>query len=152
MLHVFVVYGIPNAAREEAAFALNEALLGKALAVAAEIGNAPVVIVGDFNIEPDSSAVLRAAMATGRWHDAAAAQAVAHGVMAPRTCFVGSSEGTRIDAIPCNSIAASALGSVGVVEDTGLPTHFPVVADFAFEEDGQWVMRIARPVAFSPGE
>ena len=92
--------------------------------------------------------MLRAAVETGQWHDAALEAATALGELARCTNFARNSDGARIDAIFCNSTAASALRDVGVLENTGLPGHLLVVAGFSFEAYGQRVRRIARPIAF----
>ena len=120
------------------------------LEVAAELGDAPVLVMGDLNVDPGSSLVLRAAVASGCWHDAAAEKALALGEPAPCTCFARGSAGTRIDAIFCNAAVAPALRDVAVIEDTGIPTHVPVVVDLAVETYGQRVRRLARPMSFDP--
>ena len=72
MLHCFCVYGYPNAGRDATARERNEDLLRKTLEVAAELGDVPIVMLGDFNVDPSASAVLRSAIESGCWHDAAA--------------------------------------------------------------------------------
>ena len=77
---------------------------------------------------------------------------MALGLTAPCTCFARGSDGTRIDAIFCNAALAPSLRGVALVEDTGIPTHIPVIVDLALETYGQRVRRIARPLPFVPKE
>eukprot|EP00973_Karenia_brevis_P076254 10589747-Karenia_brevis.AAC.1 len=48
----------------------------------------------------------------------------------------------------CNSIAARALLSTDLVENTGIPTHVPVIGYFGFQEYGQEVLRVMLPRPF----
>eukprot|EP00973_Karenia_brevis_P059002 8215316-Karenia_brevis.AAC.1 len=53
------VYGYPNADRDQDAKQMNEQLLAQLFEVAAEMGNVPVVVAGDINVQPHFSASLR---------------------------------------------------------------------------------------------
>eukprot|EP00973_Karenia_brevis_P019982 2742732-Karenia_brevis.AAC.1 len=57
----------------------NEAFLGQVFEAAAELGNVPMLVMGDFNVDPCRSPLLRAAMETGRWVDSALVSAALGG-------------------------------------------------------------------------
>eukprot|EP00973_Karenia_brevis_P095021 12425300-Karenia_brevis.AAC.1 len=97
--------------------------------VAAELGDVPIAVVGDFNLEPRDSAIFCTAFSTGRWIDAHLAFSQSRGRLPTATCNAAA-DGSRIDAIICNSTLALSLFSVSVLQDTGLPTHRPVKAIF----------------------
>ena len=63
---------------------------------------------------------------------------------APPTCYVHAGSGTRIDVVHANRISKHALCDVGLVGDTGIPTHLPVAAVFQFAEYEQTVTTIVR--------
>jgi len=147
-LHVFCVYGFSGAAGNNERMALNEQLLSKVFAAAAELGNVPVVVVGDLNVPPDASLVISSALMTGRWVDAACAVAVATGTTPDATCYVrDTSEGTRIDAVLCNSVAGSALLDFGVVVGSGLPVHLPVACSLEYGTFSQLAPSVCKPRA-----
>eukprot|EP00973_Karenia_brevis_P031519 4347947-Karenia_brevis.AAC.1 len=64
VLHAFF-YGYPNAASNPDAMQKNEELLQAMFEVGAELGNVPLLVLGDFDIGPQKSAMLQAALATG---------------------------------------------------------------------------------------
>eukprot|EP00973_Karenia_brevis_P084599 11740044-Karenia_brevis.AAC.1 len=55
-LHVFSIWGIPGAETNADKMACNEAFLRDVFEAAAELGDVPIVIAGDFNVCPDASA------------------------------------------------------------------------------------------------
>eukprot|EP00973_Karenia_brevis_P005510 750105-Karenia_brevis.AAC.1 len=55
--------------------AKNEELLRAVLRCAAELGNVPVIVAGDVNVDPSCSAALCSALASRRWVDAELHQA-----------------------------------------------------------------------------
>ena len=59
--------------------ARNEAFLRDVMEAAAELGNVPILIFGDFNVPPSISCVLQSAINSGRWSDAALSFACANG-------------------------------------------------------------------------
>eukprot|EP00973_Karenia_brevis_P091639 12408440-Karenia_brevis.AAC.1 len=147
IIHIMSVYGYGGASHNSDDMAKNEELLRAVLCSAMELGNVPVVIAGDLNVDPQRSAALCSALASRRWVDAELASSSFSGRPPRPTCFSGSSP-TRIDIILCNDIFASSLRGVRVVDETGLPTHMPVAAlcDFAHFSDQVWRMR--RPAEF----
>eukprot|EP00973_Karenia_brevis_P066511 9246502-Karenia_brevis.AAC.1 len=72
IVHIMSVYGHSGASVDNLAMQNNEHLLRAVFNVAAELGNVPVIIVGDLNIDPEKSAMVQAALTTGRWVDAEA--------------------------------------------------------------------------------
>ena len=128
MVNVIVYYGISGAASSPEAMAENERLLALVLEDAALLAGTPTLLLGDFNVPPDRSAVLGAALGGGGWVDLHHAWATLQGETPAPTAQPTKSAGTRIDLILANAAAASALTGVRVVEDTGLPTHRPLMA------------------------
>eukprot|EP01060_Flectonema_neradi_P033034 TRINITY_DN5422_c0_g1_i1.p1 TRINITY_DN5422_c0_g1~~TRINITY_DN5422_c0_g1_i1.p1 ORF type:complete len:296 (+),score=66.09 TRINITY_DN5422_c0_g1_i1:58-945(+) len=91
---------------------------------AAALGDVPVIIAGDFNMDTLESPGIQSAISQGQWIDAA----VAMGNTSP-TSDAGKAT-RRIDAILMNRIAATAITSKTevVVENSDLiPTHSPVI-------------------------
>ena len=61
---VMLVYGYIGASRNREAMLKNEELLNAVLRVAAELGNVPILVAGDINIDTQASSALCAALAT----------------------------------------------------------------------------------------
>ena len=70
-MHVLSVYGYSNAEQDPAIMSKNEALMAEVFDAAAELGNVPVFICGDFNVLPERSPTIQAALLTGVWRDVA---------------------------------------------------------------------------------
>ncbi|CAE8665800.1 unnamed protein product [Polarella glacialis] len=119
------VYGFPGSESGGDATKNNGHLLKLVLRAGAELGNVPIVILGDFNITPEKSLTLCAAFSTGCWLDAALQMSALTGSRPQPTCFA-SPQGTRIDAVLCSAVAAVGLRDLHLVDDTGLPTHVPI--------------------------
>ena len=147
MLHIMCVYGYSGAANKYERMRLNENLLSKTLAAAAEYGNVPVVLIGDVNVPPETSLAVSSAIMTGRWVDAACSIAAARGEAPDPTCFVHDvSAGSRIDVILCNSTASGMLMDFGLVGDSGLPVHLPVACKLRLQAASQIVKRSLKPL------
>ena len=128
--HVMCMYGYSGANQSSERMALNEKLLSNSLLVTARLGDVPVMIAGDVNVNPDTSSALQRAVATGRWLDAAHVCAQSQGFVADPTCFVRStSVGSRIDVIFMNSVMRPMLGEAGALLDSTLPVHCPVASE-----------------------
>ena len=141
------VYGYSGAANKYERMRLNENLLSKTLAAAAEYGNVPVVLIGDVNVPPETSLAVSSAIMTGRWVDAACSIAAARGEAPDPTCFVHDvSAGSRIDVILCNSTASGMLMDFGLVGDSGLPVHLPVACKLRLQAASQIVKRSLKPL------
>ena len=154
VVNVIVYYGISGAANSPEAMAENERLLALVLEDAALLAGTPTLLLGDFNVPPDRSAVLGAALGGGGWVDLHHAWATLQGETPAATCFAQptKSAGTRIDLILANAAAAPALTGVRVVEETGLPTHRPLMAGLEWEAFTGRVWRDRKPAAFAPRE
>ena len=152
-LHIFSIYGHTNARQcKPDIMARNEAFLSDVMAAAAELGNVPILILGDFNVPPSISAVLQSALSSGRWFDAALSFACASSEAPANTCFVReTSVGSRIDLAFCNNIAMSAVRRVSTVAGSGIPTHVPLALWLSLSEYGQLVPTVRRPVPFPKG-
>ena len=153
VVNVIVYYGIPGAVGSPEAMAENERLLTLVLEEAALLAGAPTILLGDFNVPPDRSGILSAALASRDWVDLHQAWAALRGVSPAPTCFVKkTSKGSRIDLILANREAASAATGAWVDEETVLPTHRPVFADLEWEAFTGRCWRDKQPKAFSRPE
>ena len=140
------LYGHTGAAQVPEVMDANELLLAAALEDLVALGDAPVLLLGDFNVSPEQSPVLWAALASGWWFDAAALCASRAGGPPEPTCFTATSS-SRIDCIFCNRVSVSALRAVRVVPDAGLPTHRPVIAEFDIHAFDGEILTHRRPRA-----
>ena len=71
----------------------NDNLLRQVLEEVAGLEEVPVLVMGDFNLQPEHSATLRAAEHTGRWFDVAAAFAGAQSTLPAPTCYARTRSG-----------------------------------------------------------
>lgn len=141
-LHLISVYGFAHDPTNSSN-RLNDALLAQVFEEAASLGEVPVVIAGDFNILTSSSQTLKDAYSTGKWFDAADMWATANGVEPSATCSKGRP--TRIDYMIVNAAALPAIQSVEVWEDSGLPTHRPVMLELDMEVFTRRALTLWRP-------
>lgn len=141
-LHVFNVY-CPSGFRKE----MNEkreALLEKVLFEAQDaLGDVPIVVAGDINTDESRSPVLRKAL-RNLWADAAVLQCRIHGGKPPCTFSNSQTEGTRIDRILLNKIAAQAFGKCETTE-VDVPGHRLVTVELKVEAFNQKVKRYKVP-------
>eukprot|EP00973_Karenia_brevis_P018720 2566937-Karenia_brevis.AAC.1 len=152
-LHIMSVWGYAGAGQKADKMEANEELLEAILAEAAELGPVPVIICGDFNIDPAKSRCLTHAVATGVWHDLAVAAAFASGSSPQATCFPRpTSAGTRIDAMICNSLVLPAVRDFKLLDEINVPTHRALHASIDVQVYGKKVSRICLPRAFPVGE
>ena len=105
----------------------TEQLLTGIFEEAASLGDIPVFIAGDFNVEANESLAIRAAISSGKWVDAADTYAQQLGKAAENTCYTSTSSGRRIDLVLANHVAAPAISKVVVWKESCLPVHRPVV-------------------------
>ena len=142
VLHVISLYGFSGASSCSARMSLNESLLSQVFQVLAVLGNVPVLLAGDFNVNLDSSAVIQ----TAKWIDACKTCASAQGAQPDPTCFVrNTSTGTRIDAFLANASSRCLLGEAGVLLDSTLPTHCPIALELKLGSCMKHVVVVKRP-------
>ena len=142
-LTLFSVYG--NVDDKENTSRIMEGVFEEAAA----LGDVPVIIAGDLNVTPGGCGYIEAAIATGRWIDAAATAADWHGATPEDTCTAGG--GSRIDYILLNSVAAAALQEVEVVHDAVVFTHRPIIVTLDLERFHQRNPTANRPRCFETG-
>ena len=150
LLHLMSVYGYTGSGKPDEN-RRNDDLLRDVLAVASTLGDVPIVVAGDFNTQPDHSAILLAAYATGKWHDVAASVAAAAGVTPAATCYNRSDRsngGTRIDYVLANSVAFTAVENLTLVQDSGVPTHLPLRLVLNLQPYAAQLLRVVRPLAY----
>ena len=125
-LHILSVYGHSGTEVGEQ----REALLQETLDLAAGLGQVPVLLMGDLNTNPETSATLSQACRVGGWVDAATTHAELAQQSVQNTCWA-SENGTRLDICLMNSCAAPALRRVEVAKrgDYDIPTHCPLFVD-----------------------
>eukprot|EP00660_Eupelagonema_oceanica_P002110 gene2110-biopygen23759 len=157
-LHVMSLYGHTGANQfandkkacgGKQAYEANEKLLADTLEAAAELGDVPVLILGDFNVRPEDSAALRDAVLAGGWQDLALAQAEALQVEADHTCYpANGGDSSRIDIAFGNGAALAATRGVAVLQDAGFSVHKPVQASLDMDTYAQRVRTVNKPAAF----
>ena len=118
-LHLLGIYAPCGAGRLDIGGNACDALVKLALQRAAEIGQVPCMLAGDFNQDPLPS-LSAAALALAGWRDLAAD-------LGPTTRPGGGRRGRRINRVYANAAAASWVRSVRVCWDTGIATHAAVV-------------------------
>ena len=151
LLHVVSVYGYVGSGTPEEE-RRNDDLLREVLSVASTLGEVPIVVAGDFNIQPDHSVTLLAAYATGKWYDVAASVAANAGVTPDVTCYNRSdrsSRGTRIGYVLANSVAFTAVENLTTVQDSGVPTRFPLRLVLTLQPYAARLLRVVRPLTYS---
>ena len=148
LLHVMSVYGHAGDGSAHCN-ATNDTFLRQVFVVAAELGQVPIFIVGDFNITVTASQVLSQVLASRNWLDAAASWARAHDMEPACTCYTQvTSRGSRLDLVLANSTAWQGVIQCDIVTDSGLPTHMPVRTVLHSEVYAQRQLRVVRPLAY----
>ena len=137
VLYVINVYGHSGAGREEE----REKLISTALCEAAALGDVAIAIGGDWNTEPQDSAVIGRALGSNLWHDVGSAAGVGD-----TPTFVAPQGSSRIDYWLVNSRAAPMVGGVSVVQETAIPGHRPVVMQLTTSRAKQNVTQNVRTV------
>ena len=100
----------------------------------------PVLIMGDINVEPGSSPVLQLAISNGLIFDL--------GVNTGPTFIPSRGKARRLDVVMATKSAASALLHITSLQNSGLPGHFPVAAQFNFPVFSEIIVpRIRKPAA-----
>ena len=148
-LLAFNFYGIANAASERAKFNRNNELLDQLFAVAAQFGDVPILIAGDFQMEPGMYPAVQLALDHWGWADPLL-QVNEHGdIERPCTFFQHSAdiegEGqSSIDGILLNRTALTALLNIRVLDHQDRQ-HRPVQATFAWDRILQEGTMLQRP-------
>ena len=116
--HFFVLYGHPNSSTDREQQAKNDILLREAFEWAAELGNVPIVVCGDFNTSVVASPTLTNTVGTQNYWDLAQLECLQKLEVEPMpTCYQQyKSKGSRIDHIFANTFFASSLISFGCVQ------------------------------------
>ena len=133
-IHVVCVYGHSKASTDPARKRQNEELLDAVFQYIAQLGNVPVVILGDFNTQPNLSSALNTALTSGQYFDCLALLGEMRQEVPANTCFVrNTSQGSRIDLILSNINMVPMLRDGQVLEDAKIPVHRPVLATFELD-------------------
>ena len=137
-LGIFNVYGYSGASGGPTtlAFERNERLLKLTFEVAATMGDQPILIVGDLQIDTRASPTIAAAMADLQWQDAAMLSGEMQGNDLPATRKAGGIRAieqrkievgaTRIDAMLLNMGAATMFHDLGYNWDMQQTDHTPL--------------------------
>ena len=137
-LLIFNFYAIANAASERAKFARNNELLNSIFEVAAQFGDAPIVVAGDFQMEPGMYPAVQLALDHWGWADPLLQTDTDGDVTRPCTFFqnvaTGDSDGqSSIDGILMNRTALTALLHIEVLDHQDRQ-HRPVKATFMWDK------------------
>ena len=135
-LLAFNFYAIANAASERAKFERNNEMLNQLFMVAAQFGDIPIVIAGDFQMEPGMYPAVQLALDNWGWSDPLLQTDAAGELFRPSTFFQTAAtedgEGqSSIDGILMNRTALTALVKIEVLEHLDRQ-HRPVQAYFAW--------------------
>ena len=132
----FNFYAVANAASERVKFERNNELLDQLLLVAAQFGDVPVLIAGDFQMEPGMYPAVQLALDHWGWADPLLQTNEFGEVFRPPTFFqqaAADGEGqSSIDGILMNRTALAALVRIEVLDHQDRQ-HRPVQASFAWD-------------------
>ncbi|KAJ9436815.1 Retrovirus-related Pol polyprotein from type-1 retrotransposable element R2 [Diplonema papillatum] len=125
-LHVFTLYANSG----DKAAPEREKIIAEVHREAASLGRVPVIVAGDFNAEPSSSAAMSCMLRSG-WYDAAE---ICTDGGAPKTYEKTGTRGTRIDHVLLNDVAIHSLvasETTVVVDAEGqrVPSHKMVTVE-----------------------
>lgn len=98
----------------------NESRTQAAFEAIAELGPVPVIVGGDFNIDPEDSPALWSVLSTGLFFDVLRWQAHASGDEPDGACLVS---GNRLDCFVCNREAFAALLGKGASKPSVCSPH-----------------------------
>ena len=136
-LLAFNFYAIANAASERAKFERNNELLHQIFTVAAQYGDIPIVLAGDFQMEPGMYPSVQLALDHWGWADPLL-QADEHGLITRPATFFQHNAATdadgqsSIDGVLVNRTALTALLGMEVLLHQDRQ-HRPVCATFAWD-------------------
>jgi exonuclease III len=141
IIHIFSVYGFTGGYSHSSVADQNELFLKDLLEVTYALGpDAPVLIMGDINVEPESSPVLQQAISNGLIFDL--------GINVGPTFLPAHGQARRLDVVLATKSAASVLRHITSIQHSGLPGHLPVAAHFDLPALGELAPRIRKPAAF----
>ena len=127
LMHVITVYGYPRANEGGETYEQNEEFMRKVFLEAESLGNVPVAICGDFNVNIERSQILSQNTVSGKWIDAVGAVAASMDLVPEPTYQVGNTQ-SRIDHVFLNPVAGTMLVEAEVLEvpEHGIKRHHPV--------------------------
>ena len=136
-LLAFNFYAIANAASERAKFERNNELLQQIFTVAAQYGDIPIVIAGDFQMEPGMYPSVQLALDHRGWADPLLQSDEQGTIIRPATFFqhnapTDADGQSSIDGILVNRSALTALVGMEVLHHPDRQ-HRPVRATFAWD-------------------
>ena len=119
---VFNFYAIANAASERSKFERNNEMLSQIFQVAAQFGDIPIVLAGDFQMEPGMYPSVQLALDHWGWADPLLQTSEQGEIFRPDTFFqhAASANGegqSSIDGILVNRIALTALVRIEILTD-----------------------------------
>ena len=139
-LHVFSIYGFSGHYSHSAVADLNEAFLHDILEVTSQLGpDAPVLVLGDINVEPEASPVLSHALSKGLLNDL--------GMHCGPTFYPTHGKARRLDVALGTKAVAAAFESLHALQDTGLPGHLPLALELNIPSFSEIVPRLRKPAS-----
>ena len=141
VFHIFSIYGFTGAYSNAQSADFNESFLQDVVDVVHALGpDAPVLICGDINIEPDSSPVLKAALAAGIIFDMC--------LHSGPTFFPSHGRPRKLDVILATRSAAVCLQASHTMDNSGIPGHLPVAVVLNFPILSELTLRLRKPASF----
>lgn len=146
LVHIVNVYGHAGATAQMETMQRNEELLEALWMEANSIPEEPVVIMGDFNVDPGRSQVVARNVAEGVWVDVAAQKA--HLLdMEPEDTYHGPQGArSRIDYAILNQAAMQLFEDVELLRDTGCPNHAFIKLTLGHQGRKQTALRCKKPM------
>lgn len=135
---IFSVYAKSGASACTETFNQNDLLLQDIFEIISQFGDIPVIVAGDFQVEPSNYPSVATAIHFHRWHDPLVQVDEEGNLFRPLTysrdgTFTGHGDYcTSIDAILVNHVSFAALQSIQVLEILDLQ-HRPIRAVFNWE-------------------
>ena len=149
-LLAFNFYAIANAASERTKFERNNELLHQIFTVAAQYGDIPIAVAGDFQMEPGMYPSVQLALDHWGWADPLLQTDEQGMVTRPATFFQHNAsteaDGQSIDGILVNRTALTALVGIEVLQHQDRQ-HRPVRATFIWDrihQTGTVLQRVAK--------
>eukprot|EP00439_Symbiodinium_sp_Y106_P025616 s5838_g3.t1 len=145
-IHVIVVYGYTGTySHSTKSHSQNESFLSDVFLESSRRLDVPCIVLGDFNRQPQDSHACHQACVQGDWLDAAVAAC-----RLDPTHFPANGLCRRLDAIFLSKVAAVTFHAYSVLDDTGIPSHRPVLVRLTLPAVHNVHTQLKRPRRFPP--
>ena len=145
-IRIVQIYGYARAHSDPERMIKNESFLQKVFRECNSYGYVPTVLIGDFNIEPQYSAVISHETFTGNWVDVSKSEAESRG-LPPQWTFCQRETTSRLDLCFLNGAAMHLLYDFEVWnhEHCTIPNHKMQCVSLRIGGKKQYATKIAKP-------